>query len=54
MPAGTDNHVEFFGPAWSRGMALSGLLKANPQLSFKVELESGEPPYQSFTLLVSW
>lgn len=45
---------ELFGPAWTRGMSLSGLMKANPQLSFKVELESGEPPYQSFTLLVSW
>lgn len=45
---------EFFGPAWSRGMALSGLLKGNPQLTFRVELESGEPPYSSFTLLVSW
>ncbi|QSQ22351.1 TIGR02265 family protein [Pyxidicoccus parkwayensis] len=45
---------EYFGPAWSRGMTLSGLLKANPELTVKVELESGEPPYQSFTLLVSW
>ncbi len=45
---------EFFGPAWSRGMALGGLLRANPGLAFQVELESGEPPYQTFSLLVRW
>lgn len=45
---------EFFGPAWARGFALAGLLKANPRLSFQVERESGEPPYASFTLLVTW
>ncbi|MCP3139777.1 TIGR02265 family protein [Pyxidicoccus xibeiensis] len=45
---------EYFGPAWSRGMALAGLLKGNPDLKFQVELESGEPPYTHFTLLVKW
>ncbi len=45
---------EFFGPAWSRGMTLSGLLRANPDLHYRAELEAGEPPYTHFTLLVSW
>ncbi|MFP2926012.1 DUF2378 family protein [Pyxidicoccus sp. 3LG] len=45
---------EYFGPAWSRGMALAGLLKGNPDLKFQVELESGEPPYTHFALLVRW
>jgi uncharacterized protein (TIGR02265 family) len=45
---------ELFGAAWARGMALGGLLKANPGLKFQVDLESGAPPYASFTLLVTW
>ncbi|NMO17849.1 TIGR02265 family protein [Pyxidicoccus fallax] len=45
---------EYFGPAWTRAMTLAGLRKANPGLDFQVELESGEPPYASFTLLVKW
>lgn len=45
---------EFFGPAWARGFALAGLIKANPNLTFHAERESGEPPYASFTLLVKW
>lgn len=45
---------EYLGAAWARGMALAGLLKVNPGLKFQVELESGEPPYASFALLVKW
>jgi uncharacterized protein (TIGR02265 family) len=45
---------ELFGPAWSRGMTLGGLHRANPDLQYRVELEAGEPPYTHFTMRVSW
>lgn len=45
---------EYFGPAWSRAMGLAGLRQVNPELQYRSELESGEPPYKDFTLLLSW
>ncbi|MFY2559626.1 DUF2378 family protein [Corallococcus terminator] len=45
---------EFFGPAWCSGLVRGGLLKTNPERRFRVELESGEPPYKDFSLLIHW
>lgn|GEM_PF-2092171 len=45
---------EFFGPAWCSGLVRSGLLKTNPERRFRVELESGEPPFKDFSLLIHW
>ncbi|AKF87213.1 hypothetical protein MFUL124B02_39485 [Myxococcus fulvus 124B02] len=45
---------EFFGPAWCSGLVRSGLLQTNPERRFRVELESGEPPYKDFSLLIHW
>ncbi|QSQ12587.1 DUF2378 family protein [Myxococcus landrumensis] len=45
---------EFFGPAWCTGLVRGGLLQKNPEQRFHVRLESGEPPYKDFSLLVTW
>ncbi|NTX02867.1 DUF2378 family protein [Myxococcus sp. CA051A] len=45
---------EFFGPAWCSGLVRSGLLQTNPERRFRVELETGEPPFKDFSLLIHW
>ncbi|MCE9670893.1 DUF2378 family protein [Myxococcus stipitatus] len=45
---------ELFGPAWTRGIILRGLLRANPGHHFHMELQSGEAPFKDFTLRIHW